>query len=100
METQITRLINDGFVNGKRIYVNGGNSNSFAVLTLTTPLTTAIAAGTAVTGLNGAGGAVSGVTLDNAASGASTLRVVYNVGSSILPCAVGGLTSTNTTGCK
>ena len=100
METQNNLISNEGFANGRKIYTNGGNSNSFAVLSLAAPLSAVISAGTSVTGFNSASGAVSGVVFENAASGSSTLRVLYDVGPIILPCTVGGLTVTNTTGCK
>ena len=100
METQNSLLNNAGFTNGRKIYLNGGNSNSFAVLSMTSPLIDAIAAGTAVTGTNSASGAVTGTVFEAAAAGTSTLKVLYAVGPSILQCTVGGLTITNTTGCK
>lgn len=100
MEVQNGLFTSTGFSNGRKVYTSGGNSESFAVLTLTGSLTAAIPVGTVVAGLNSAGGAVTGVTYEDALSGTSTLKFRYNVGPDILPCAVGGLTVTNTTGCK
>lgn len=100
METQNGLANTAGFINGRKIYTNGGNSKSFAVLGLTVPLTAPITEGTAVTGLNSAGGPVSAFVFENATLGESSLKVLYNVGSTILSCAVGGLTATNTSGCK
>ena len=100
MEAQNGQINSTGFANGRKIYTSGGNSESFAVLSLSGSLTATIPVGIVVAGLNSAGGAVNGVTYEAALNGTSILKFRYNVGSDILPCAVGGLTITNTTGCK
>lgn len=104
METIIVNA--SAFPLGLKIYNEGGNSGSYAKLTLTAALTAPLPkAGDAVTGVNSAAGEVSGKVLDNYVAGSTTLNVAYAVSDvqvTHVTCKVGGLptASTITTGCK
>ena len=88
-----------GFINGKKIYSEGGNTETFATLTLGAQLPVAVTVGTIVTGFTNATIPVSGFAYEAAALGSSTLKVRYATGAAVLQCSVGGLQKTNTTGC-
>jgi cyanophycinase-like exopeptidase len=100
METQNSLSTDAGFANAKNIYINGGNSGSYAEVTLAVPLTQTITVGTAITGVSATASIVTGVAFEQAAAGATTLKVRYTVGVDVAPCAVGGLQATSTAGCK
>lgn len=88
------------FANAKKVYTEGGNSESFATLTLTVPLAFTVSIGTVILGLNDASVLVAGVAYEEAVAGSTTLKFKYAIEADILPCSVGGLQKSNTTGCK
>jgi hypothetical protein len=103
MEDQLDTFTEAGFLNAQSIYSSGGHSKSYAVLTLSTPLTQTIPVETAITGSNENGSVVTGEAYEEAPAGATTLKFRYAVSSSqetYTECHVGGLTETNTVGCK
>lgn len=89
------------FANAKRIYQEGGNSQSYAEVTVL--LTASIAVGTKLTGENAAGQAITGTAFEAAAAGATKLKFLYTIGDTQLTystCKVGGLLNVTLTGCK
>jgi hypothetical protein len=105
METAMTGLTDAAFAAGLKIYTKGGNSGSYAKLTLAAAITTMPLpkAGDAVTGIDSAAGAVTGRVLDAYTAGSTTLTVAYDVSDVQIThsrCRVGGLSVPITTGCK
>ena len=104
MEDQLDTFTDPGFINAQKIYSNGGHSKSYAALTLSSPLTQLIPIETVITGTNEEGIVVNGeVYDDDAVVGATVLNIRYVVSASqasYTECHVGGLTVTNTVGCK
>ena len=90
----------DAFAKAKKVYTEGGNSEAFATLTLSVPLAISVSVGTVILGLNSAGSVVAGTAYEGATAGTTTLTFKYAVEAAILPCSVGGLQKSNTTGCK
>jgi hypothetical protein len=102
MQVQLALKTTAGFEKARKIYQEGGNSMTFAVLTLTTPLANAITKGTVISGQSATSQTVTGTALEDAAIGATTLKMLYDVGSTQAThstCKVGGLVTTTTTGC-
>jgi len=97
MQSQLAHKKTESFLNAKRLYTEGGNSNSYAELTLTKALTRKVPANTYVTGYAPDGiNAVSGFTLGDQPSGSIKLSVLYEVSEvqdEWVGCRVGGLTA-------
>jgi hypothetical protein len=105
MELILAALTDEAFALAQKIYSNGGNSGSYAKLTLTTPISTTPLpkAGDTVAGVNSAGAAVSGKVSEAYIAGSTSLSVAYDVSDVQVThssCRVGGLNVTLTTGCK
>jgi hypothetical protein len=66
MDEQNLQLTASAFIKGENIYKNGGNSESFAVLTLQTGFTASVSAGTVITGLTNSGGITAGFAYEQA----------------------------------
>ena len=90
----------DALAKAKKVYTEGGNSDSYATLTLAVPLVFTVSVGSIILGKNSAGSLVAGVAYEEALAGSTTLNFQYAIEAGILPCSVGGLQSSNTTGCK
>lgn len=102
METQLDSYTDAGFAVARNIYTKGGHSKTYAVLTLSSALTSAVPEGTSITGSNADGDVVSGEAYEAVDVGSTTLKFRYSVGSSQATysgCQVGGLQETNTAGC-
>jgi hypothetical protein len=102
MQVQLGFKTTASFQNAKKIYQEGGNSMTFAVLTLSAPLASPITKGTVITGQNAASQTVTGTALEDALATATTLKMLYDVGltqATHSTCKVGGLVTTMTTGC-
>ena len=104
MEDQLGEYTDGGFQNAKRIYQEGGHSQSYAVLTLGTGLSSAVAPGDKVTGGVDAtnGQPIVGQAWAEEGSGSTMLRVQYpttDVQATWSNCVVGGLVGTVTDGC-
>ena len=92
----------------QEIYEKGGNSKSYAQLTLTEPLTAPIAKGTIITGLDSSDQAVTGKAYTDAAVNDSILEVQYKTldnQMNYVNCQVGALSlagegATNKDGCE
>ena len=103
MEVQLGDKSNASFENAKAIYEQGGNSKTFAVLTIPGGLTVSVGKGDEVFGTNEAGLPIQGKVYEAASSSETTLKVQYLTGdsqASYSDCQVGGLVETNTVGCK
>mmetsp|Transcript_17593 Transcript_17593/g.31030 ORF Transcript_17593/g.31030 Transcript_17593/m.31030 type:complete len:551 (-) Transcript_17593:84-1736(-) len=102
MEAQISLKTPESFENARRIYNEGGNSKSYAMLTLTVPLKTAIKKGDLIVGKNQEGNEVAGKAYANYDMSTSTIKVQYmttDLQDSYVQCQVGALVETNTKGC-
>jgi len=102
MEVQLGDKSNASFENAKAIYEQGGNSKTFAVLTIPGGLTVSVGKGDEVFGTNEAGLPIQGKVYEAASSSETTLKVQYLTGdsqASYSDCQVGGLVETNTVGC-
>ena len=96
------------FETAQEIYNKGGNSKSYAQLTLDEPLTVAIAKGTIITGIDSNGQAVTGKAYTDAKVNDQIIQVQYKTldnQMNYVNCQVGALAlagpgATNTEGCK
>jgi hypothetical protein len=103
MEIELDTITIAGFDNARNIYKEGGHSKSYAVLSLTTALSSSVSEGTSITGSNNMGDVVTGEAYVEATSGSRELQFRYGISSnqvSYSGCQVGGLSETNTAGCK
>jgi hypothetical protein len=85
------------------VYENGAHSKSYAEVTLSTPLTTSMAADVEISGLAADGTAVNGKIMEEAASGSPVIKVQYATSDkqeNYVGCQVGGSSEPVTTGCK
>lgn len=104
IETQLALKTDSSFTNARKIYEEGGYSKSYAQITLTSGLTSSIAKGADIMGVNGDGNEVAGKAYTSYAEGAQVIRFQYKTGdvqSSYVGCQVGGLLAenSNTAGC-
>lgn len=103
MEEQLALGTDDSFLAAKRIYKYGGNSKSYAVLTIPSGLPGAVSETTPLSGKADSGAAVYGEAYANADAGATELKFKYDtteIQETYMSCQVGGLTTTNLEGCK
>ena len=78
IETELKKATDEGFANAKNIYEKGGNSKSFARVTLEIPyLTQEIRKGTVISGINANGVQVMGKAKDNYNAGDIVIDVQY-----------------------
>merc|ERR1719203_760339 len=102
IEKELAVATDDSFSNARQIYNNGGNSKSYAALTLTEGLTSDIKKNQAIIGKNADGNEISGKAYQDYDSGAQNLKVLYettDIQASYVQCQVGALKETNTQGC-
>merc|ERR1712070_1144416 len=103
IEEQVAKGTNDSFENAMKIYKNGGNSKSYAQITLTPALTRDLSKGTSIMGKNADGVEVAGMSYSQYSSGDKVIKVQYttnSIQSSYVGCQVGALVSgVNTEGC-
>ena len=104
IEVELARKTNESWQNAQQIYLQGGNSKSYALITLSEPLRSDVPKGTTVTGKNAAGNEVSGKMYDTTASGAVNVKIQYattDVQDSYVQCQVGALVGEdiNLSGC-
>lgn len=87
-----------------RVYQEGAHSKSYAEVTLSSALTSALAVDTPVTGVAEDGTTeVTGKLMEAAESGAQTIQIQYTTSSkqaSYVGCQVGGSSEPVTAGCK
>ncbi len=104
IEAELAKKTPEAFENALRIYKEGGNSKSYAQVTLTTPLSTFIGAGTAILGRNAEGNEVAGKAYEDYQAGTSVIKVQYattDIQQTYVGCQVGALTEAdrNLSGC-
>ena len=102
MEAQISAKTPESFENARKIYNEGGNSKSYAMINLGEPLKTGIKKGDLITGKNAEGTEVAGKAYADYDMGVSTIKVQYmttDLQDSYVQCQVGALLETNTKGC-
>ena len=102
MEAQISLKTPESFENARRIYNEGGNSKSYAMINLGEPLKTGIKKGDLITGKNAEGTEVAGKAYADYDMGVSTIKVQYmttDLQDSYVQCQVGALLETNMKGC-
>eukprot|EP00984_Skeletonema_dohrnii_P004219 scaffold1490_cov121-Skeletonema_dohrnii-CCMP3373.AAC.2 len=104
IEVELARKTNEAWDNAQQIYLQGGNSKSYALITLSEPLRSNVAKGTSVTGKNADGNEVAGKMYDTTTSGAVNVKVQYattDVQDSYVQCQVGALVGEdiNMSGC-
>lgn len=104
LEGQLSVATDDAYLNAKAIYEEGAHTKSYAEVTLDSPLSAALAKGTAVKGEAEDGSRVEGKLMSDASEGSMTVKILYAT-SDILPnvrCTVGALSrfdGENTEGC-
>jgi len=93
-----------GFANARKIYTEGGNSKSYALITVADGLNSDIAKGAVIIGMNMNGEEVRGTAYDDYAKDKTVLKMTYNTSedqATWVMCRVGGLQEDEqeTTGC-
>eukprot|EP00985_Skeletonema_marinoi_P027441 scaffold22504_cov125-Skeletonema_marinoi.AAC.1 len=104
IEVELARKTNESWENAQQIYLQGGNSKSYALITLSEPLRSNVVKGTSVTGKNDAGNEVAGKMYSTTEAGAVNVKVQYattDVQDSYVQCQVGALVGEdiNLSGC-
>ena len=104
METALAKATPD-YVTAKAIYEQGGNSKSYAEITLTSDLPSDLAVKSKVTGKDASGNAVDGKLYKDAAKGQNIVKVQYatsDVQATHVECRVGAMPEDAhvTDGCK
>eukprot|EP00984_Skeletonema_dohrnii_P025033 scaffold14176_cov72-Skeletonema_dohrnii-CCMP3373.AAC.1 len=69
IEVELARKTNESWENAKQIYLQGGNSKSYALIILSEPLRSNVVKGTTITGKNADGNEVAGKMYDTTSSG-------------------------------
>lgn len=106
MEKQLALKTAASFVNAKYLFEDGGNSNSFAELTLSSSLETPILQNTVVSGYSQDGTVVRGAIMGDQKVGDTVLKVQYQISEvqdRYVGCRVGALhrvSSADLSGCK
>ncbi len=104
LETELARKTNESWQNAQQIYLQGGNSKSYALITLSEPLRSDVPKGTKVTGVNADGNEVSGKMYSATDPGTVNVKIQYattDVQDSYVQCQVGALVGedVNLSGC-
>ncbi|KAL3789110.1 hypothetical protein ACHAW5_004165 [Stephanodiscus triporus] len=102
IEEQLALHTTQSFTLAQKIYNEGGHSKSYAVLTLSSPLTSAVLKEAPVVGQTADGREVSLKSYEDYPSGADVIQAYYattDVQESFMECQVGGLVTKNTVGC-
>mmetsp|Transcript_25728 Transcript_25728/g.30313 ORF Transcript_25728/g.30313 Transcript_25728/m.30313 type:complete len:572 (-) Transcript_25728:155-1870(-) len=105
LEVNLAKRTSTGFANAKAIYEEGGNSKSYAAITLDVDITTDISKGTAVTGTNDDGDEIRGKVYKTARRDQRQVKIQYDTSSNQetwVMCRVGALKENEglvTTGC-
>ena len=94
MEVQLAKMGTESWAAAQKIYQEGGNSKSYALMTLTEPLKTNVPKGTTIVGKNDAGNEVMGKMYDTTEAGNVIIKVQYqtsDIQESYVECQVGAL---------
>ena len=102
IQEQLAYQTEEGLEAARLVYTEGGNSKSYAEVTLTSATTADIAEGDAISGVDDAGSAVSGTAYADYPAGTTTLWVLYDVPeiqADNVKCKVGALPEPILDGC-
>jgi hypothetical protein len=102
IEEQLALHTSQAFGLAKSIYNEGGHSKSYAVLTLSTPLTSDILKDAAIIGKSSTGKEISCKAKEDYPAGSESIEAFYtttDIQSSYMECQVGGLVTKNLVGC-
>lgn len=102
IEEQLALHTSQAFTLAQSIYNEGGNSKSYAVLTLTTPLTSSVLKDASIVGLSADSKEISLKAYEDYPSGSGVIQALYSttdIQASYMECQVGGLVTKNTVGC-
>jgi hypothetical protein len=102
IEEQLALQTTQAFGLAKSIYNEGGNSKSYAVLSLSAPLTSVILKGAAIVGKSSTGKEISCKAMDDYPEGSESIEALYtttDIQASYMECQVGGLVTKNLVGC-
>jgi len=101
LETNLKIGTDDAYVSAKNIYTMGGNSKSYAVLTLAAALTVGVEKNVVITGSNADADVITGKAKSDAAIGDTTISFQYSTADTFphVTCKVGGLTEVLLDGC-
>lgn len=94
IELELVKRTEQSLQAAGRIYMQGGSSKSYAEITLTTPLVSAVQKGTAMSGVTVDDVETVGKAYDNIPAGNTTVRMQYQTSddqSNYVQCAVGAL---------
>jgi hypothetical protein len=98
----LTSGTTQSFESAMAVYTKGAFSKPVATVTLTTALTSAVPAGTLITGLSADGTEIVGKAFDNYSSGANVIRIQYktdDIQAKYVGCQVGANPKPNIVGC-
>jgi hypothetical protein len=102
LEDQLALGTDEAYEAARRIFNEGGNSKSYATITLAEPLTVDVAEDDPIMGRTEDGTQVAGKAYDPYTTGTSTINVFYETTdsqASYVNCQVGALVETNLVGC-
>lgn len=102
IEEQLAIGTDESFQTARKIYNSGGNSKSYAQITVSPALTKAVVKGGAIMGRSASDVEVAGKTGQTYNSGDSALKVYYattDLQNNYVNCQVGGLAEPNLSGC-
>jgi len=102
IEVELAKKTNDSFQAAQQIYNQGGNSKSYATVTLSAPLAAQVPRFDIILGKSEDDREVGGKALFSFQPGETELRIQYattDVQASYVNCQVGALVDTNTEGC-
>ena len=102
IETELANKTPESFELARKIYNEGGNSKSYAQVSLTTPLSKSILKDDSIMGRNAEGIEIAGKAFADYPSGSQTINVLYettDIQDSYVECQVGGLVTPNLKGC-
>lgn len=102
IEIELALATTESFQKALNIYINGAFSKSVAKVTLASPLTSAVAEGDQITGLNDDGVEVVGKAYASYSTGADVIEIQYqtlDIQENYVGCQVGANPNPNTVGC-
>jgi len=103
IETQLALGTPDARAAALAVYQQGAHSKSFAEISLNSGVASTVSEGAVCVGTSANGDEVRGTVMEEAAAGATTIKVQYGtsiVQDSYVNCQVGGSPEPNTEGCK
>mmetsp|Transcript_6625 Transcript_6625/g.10377 ORF Transcript_6625/g.10377 Transcript_6625/m.10377 type:complete len:465 (-) Transcript_6625:4435-5829(-) len=102
IEGQLGLQTLESFENARKIYNQGGNSKSYALINLACGLASSIGKGEIITGMNAEGNAISGEAYEDYEAGSAVVKVQYptsDIQDNYVECQVGALSVTRLDGC-